>query len=197
MSRRKPHDSAPEDELPLRPSKTQRKQAMHALQDLGALVLELPEHSLAAIEMAENLREALQEYHRIKSFEARRRQLQYIGKLLRNADPEPLQRAVDAQQQSRQRAAQSLKDAERWRDRLLAEDGALTEWLSAHPGGDTRALRALIREARRELEQAQAAEPEPGALQRKGPRYRELYQLLRGVLDDESREIQDDDSAAA
>lgn len=190
MPRHTPQDSAA-DELDERPSKTQLKQAMHALQDLGAELLTLPEAALAAVAMSERLREALAEHRRITSFEAKRRQLQYIGKLLRVEDPEPLRQAVEAQRQRRIMAAQSVKDAEQWRERLLADDAALTAWLSAHPGGDTRALRTLIRDARRELEQAQ--ELAPGQAQRKGRRYRELYQLLRDTL----QQSGDDEDASA
>lgn len=180
MRRHSVSESAP-DEDEERPSKTQLKQAMHALQDLGSALLELPDVQLETLEMPEPLRDALREHKRISSFEAKRRQMQYIGKLLRSADPEPLQRAVEAQRQSRARAVQAVKDAEQWRERLLADDQALTAWLSAHPSGDTRALRALIRDARRELEQAPATPA--GAATRKGRHYRELYQQLRTTLE--------------
>lgn len=177
---RPPQQDFDSEALDERPSKTQRKQAMHALQDLGAELLTLPEPVLATVAMSERLRDALAEHRRITSFEAKRRQLQYIGKLLRVEDPEPLRQAIEAQRQRQIMAVQSVKQAELWRERLLADDAALTAWLAAHPGGDTRALRSLIRDARRELEQAQ--EQTPGQPSRKGRRYRELYQLLRDTL---------------
>src|SRR5437867_9162471 len=73
-----------------RPSKSQRKRDMHALQDLGAELIELSDENLAAVDLPELLLEAVSEARRISDFEGRRRQLQYIGKLMREIDPEPI-----------------------------------------------------------------------------------------------------------
>lgn len=165
-----------------RPSKSQRKRDMHDLQALGEALLELPVARLAKIDMPERLREALLEAHRIKSHEGRRRQLQLIGKLMRQTDPAPLQEAVAAQRLGRAQDALSLHEAEAWRDRLLASDEAVTEWLAAHPDEDAQQLRTLIRNARKEAAAAAAAAPDDGAAQRKGRAYRELFQRLREAL---------------
>lgn len=168
------------------PSKTQIKEEMHALQDLGAALLELPDDWLDTLELPERLRDALREFRRIPTMNAQKRQLGFIGKLMRTVDPEPLQRAVDTHRHSRAREAQSLKEIERWRDRLLSEDDALTAWCTAYPGGDLRALRQLIGKARQEEAEARDAAPHAGAPQRKGRYYRELYQLLAARLKDAS-----------
>src|SRR5256885_5763215 len=73
-----------------RPSKSQRKRNMHALQDLGVELVELSDERLAAVDLPEPLREAVAEARRITDFEGRRRQMQYIGKLMREIDPEPI-----------------------------------------------------------------------------------------------------------
>lgn len=164
-----------------RPSKTQLKKAMHELQSLGKDLLELPDARLQSIPMPDSLRLALQELKRTRSHEGRRRQLQYVGKLMRRADAEPLREAVAAQQLGSARDTLALHEAERWRDRLLASDEALTEWLALHPQSDAQSLRALIRNARREA--PETAPPEgAGRAPRKGRSYRELFRTLSEQL---------------
>lgn len=179
MPRRFPRDDADHDADP-GISKTQRKQAMHDLQDLADALIELPETATARIEMEDELRAALQEIRSIRSFEARRRQSKYIGKLLRQMDAEPLQAALDAIEESRARETRALRDIERWRDRLLAEDEALTEFASRYKASDLQALRATLRAARREA----AAQPPPagGPPVTKGRYYRELFKVLRDLI---------------
>jgi ribosome-associated protein len=166
-----------------RPSKTQLKKAMHELQSLGKDLLELPDSRLQSIPMPESLRQALQELKRTRSHEGRRRQLQYVGKLMRSADAEPLREAVAAQQLGSARDTLALHEAERWRERLLASDDALTEWLGLHPQSDAQSLRTLIRNARRES--PESAPPESaGRAPRKGRSYRELFRTLSEQLRD-------------
>ncbi|HWP20704.1 MAG TPA: ribosome biogenesis factor YjgA [Burkholderiaceae bacterium] len=157
-----------------RPSKTQRKKAMHELQDLGDALAALPAHKLAEVDMPESLREAILEFQRTRSHEGRRRQMQYIGKLMRGADPQPLREAVAEHQLGRARDALELHRAERWREDLLADDQALTRWMAEHPDCDVQQLRALIRAARKDA----AATPE----QRSGRAYRELFQFIKPYL---------------
>ncbi len=116
-----------------RPSKTRRKKAMHELQDLGEALAALPAHQLATLEMPESLREAILEYHRTRSHEGRRRQMQYIGKLMRGVDSQPLREAVAALQLGRARDTLTLHQTERWRDELIADDDALTHLRTASP----------------------------------------------------------------
>ena len=135
------------------PSKSQLKREAHELQDVGNALLELPDDVMARIVSDERLLEALRTLRTIRAHEARRRHGQYIGKLLRVAEVEPLREGIAAYWRGRERAQQH---AERWRERLLADDAAVTEWIAAHPDVEVQPLRTLIRNARRE--QAQLAE---------------------------------------
>src|SRR2546421_3042304 len=146
------HDDAAAD----RPSKTQLKKASHELQDLGEALVALPDDRLADLEMDESLLEAIREYRHTRSHEGQRRQMQYIGKLMRRADIEPLREAVAAMQLGRAKDALALHEAERWRAELVASDDAVARWASAHPAGDLQQLRSLVRAARKDA----AAAPE-------------------------------------
>ena len=145
---------------------------MHELQALGAALVALPEAAVAAIAIPEDLAAAVREARRITSHEGRRRQLQYIGKLMRDVDPEPVRRALaERAGQSAQARAQQIA-LERWRARLIEDEGALTEFAAAHPGADLQALRALIRNARKEI----AGSKPPRA-------QRELFRMIRDLGD--------------
>ncbi|HKU71172.1 MAG TPA: ribosome biogenesis factor YjgA [Burkholderiales bacterium] len=155
-----------------RPSKTQRKKAMHDLRDLGAELVELSAERLAAIELPDTLRDAVTEARRINSFGARKRQLQYIGKIMRKVDAEPIRAALDAWRTTSDAHTAAHKRIEAWRDRLLADDAALAALAAEYPTADTSRLSALIRNAARERS---AGQP---------PRsFRELYQALRELLE--------------
>lgn len=170
-----PDHLLPDDALPAeRPSKTQRKKAMHDLQDLGEELVKLPQDHLDGLELSDSLRSALDEWRRTRSHEGRRRQMQYIGKLMRNADVEPLREVVAAFKLGGARDALALHQAERWRAELMADDEALTRWVQDHPDSDVQQLRALIRAARKDA----AAAPE----QRSGRGFRELFQFIKKGL---------------
>jgi len=160
-----------------RASKTQLKKASHELQDLGEAVVGLPDDRLAALPIDEALLGAIRDYRHTRSHEGRRRQLQYIGKLMRRADPEPLREAVAAMQLGRARDSLALHEAERWRAELIANDDALTRWTAKHPDSDLQQLRSLIRAARKDA----AAAPD----KRSGKAYRELFKFIREQADDE------------
>jgi ribosome-associated protein len=160
-----------------RPSKTQLKKASHELQDLGEAVVALPDDRLAGLPIAESLLHAIREYKTTRSHEGRRRQMQYIGKLMRRADPEPLREAVAAMQLGRAKDSLALHEAERWRAELVASDDALTRWTAKHPDSDLQQLRSLIRAARKDA----AVVPE----QRSGKAYRELFKFIREQADHE------------
>ena len=164
------------------PSKTQIKKAMLELQDLGMELIELPQDRLDAIEMDERLREALHELKRITAHSARKRQMQYVGKLLRSEDPEPFRKAIAEYRTGKRRDAQALHDVERWRDRLLTDENALATWLGEHPECDTAQFRALLRDARKELADARAAS-ESGEPRAKGRFYRELFKIVKAALE--------------
>lgn len=152
-------------------SKTQRKKAVHALQDLGVELVELPEERLAAIELPERLRDAVMEARHITAHEARRRQMQYIGKIMRKVDAEPIRAALDAWRAKSDGHTALHKSIERWRVRLLSDDAALAELLIEFPRADILRLGALIRGTSRE----RATKQPPRS-------YRELYQALRALL---------------
>ena len=161
---------APDDDAE-RPSKTQRKKASHELQDLGEAVIALPDNRLADLPIDETLRDAIAEYKRTRTHEGRRRQMQYIGKLMRRTDPEPLREAVAAMQLGRAKDALALHEAEHWRSALIDDDAALTRWTAEHPDSDLQQLRSLIRAARKDA----ATAPE----QRSGRAYRDLFKFIR------------------
>ena len=155
-----------------RPSKTQLKKEMHELQELGEALVGLPEDRVVDLPISDTLRDAVAEYKRTRSFEGKRRQMQYIGKLMRKNDVEPIREAVAAMRLGRAKDALALHEAERWRVELLASDNALTRWTAEHPASDLQQLRSLIRAARKDA----AAVPE----QRSGRAYRELFQFIKG-----------------
>jgi ribosome-associated protein len=158
-----------------RPSKTQLKQQSHELQSLGQALAALPEDRLAAIDMPDALRDAIDEHRRTKSHEGKRRQMQYIGKLMRSADADALREAVAAATLGSAQSALALHEAERWRAELIADDAALERWLADHPATDVQQLRSLVRAARRD-----AAGLAPEARQPKS--FRELFQFIKPQL---------------
>ena len=151
MVHKAPSDSPPAAQATdERPSKSQRKREMTALQDLGESLLRLTPAELARLDLPENLREAIAEMAHIGSHEARRRQRQYIGKLMRQVEAEPLRAAIeDATGESKQAVA-LMHRCERLRDALLDDDAALDGVLAELPGADVQQLRSTIRAARRE-----------------------------------------------
>ncbi|MGA0611955.1 ribosome biogenesis factor YjgA [Caldimonas sp. KR1-144] len=175
------HDEPLDDEASPaaeRPSKTQLKQQMHELQSLGEALLTLPAARVAALALPEPLQDALDEARRTKSFEGKRRQMQLIGKLMRQVDPQPVREAVAAFRLGHAQDALALHEAERWRAELIAGDDALTRWMAAHPSTDAQQLRSLVRAARKDAVPNAA----PGVGQRQGRAFRELFQLLREAL---------------
>lgn len=150
------------------PSKTKRKQEMHELQALGAALIALPESKVRALDIPEALLGAVLQAKRIKSHEARRRQVQYIGRLMRDADPEPIRALLASLEGHSAQDAARHRRLEAWRERLIADDEALTEFAAAHPGADLQALRTLVRNARKEAKEGRP----PRA-------YREIFRLIK------------------
>jgi ribosome-associated protein len=159
-----------------RPSKTQRKRDMQALQQTGAQLVALNADQLAQVGLPDNLLEAVLEAQRIRDFEGRRRQLQYIGKLMREVDPAPIRERLAQWHGVAREQAALQHGAERWRERLLADDGALAAFAAEHSRGDLQHLRSLIASVRRD----QAAGKPP-------KNYRALYRALRAIIDAQSR----------
>jgi len=154
-----------------RPSKTELKRAAHDMQTLGDALAALSNERLAALPMDELLRDAIVELRRTRSHEGRRRQRQYVGKLMRQADIEPLAQAVAEAELGSARQTLALHQAEALRLSLVADDQVLTEFMAQHPGCDAQQLRSLIRAARKEA----ALPPQ----QRHGRAWRELFQFIK------------------
>lgn len=157
-----------------RPSKTQLKQKSHALQALGEAVAALSDDRLGRLEIPEALRDAIVQYRRTRSHEGRRRQLQYVGKLMRSADEDMLREAVAEATLGSARETLLLHQVERWRAELIADDEASTRWLHEHPDTDAQQLRSLVRAARRDAAlPVQARQPKS---------HRELFQFIKPAL---------------
>lgn len=165
-------------------SKTDLKRESEQLQKLGEQLLTLREDLFGALALDEKLIEALAEMKRITNFEGRRRQSQYVGKLMRGLDEEQLQairEALDAQRQGSAQDAMALHEAEEWRDDLIAGDDALQRWIARFPDTDTQQLRALVRQARKDTPQ-DADAVSKGLAPRHGRAYREIFQLVKQHL---------------
>lgn len=153
-------------------SKSQRKRDMQALQDLGTALSELSSERIRALQLPEGLERALLEVKAFKSHGAVRRQMQYIGRLMRDVDPAPLQAYLDRLQgRSRQAVAQHHL-AEQWRDRMLASVDAVDAFAASYSGADRQHLRQLVLSAQKEQE-----------LQKPPRQFRELFRAIAGILD--------------
>jgi ribosome-associated protein len=142
-------DHAPWEERP--PSKSQLKRDAHALQKLGAALVDIPENDWLTLQLPEALMSALRDAKRMPSRGARKRQLQYIGKLMREIDPEPVRRYFDDLRNEARRQTRRHQEAENWRERMIGEgDSAIDAWLLEHPDADRQHLRRLVRQARKE-----------------------------------------------
>ncbi|CAN7212198.1 MULTISPECIES: ribosome biogenesis factor YjgA [unclassified Variovorax] len=161
-------------------SRTDLKRESTELQALGEALLTLRAGLLDKLDLGEKLKDAIEEAKRITNFEGKRRQMQFIGKLMRGLDAATLdavRSALDEQNRGPAQETAILHDAERWRDRLIADDDALGGWIETHPGTDAQQLRALVRQARKDIK----AGP-PGEAPRQGKAYREVFQIVRVQL---------------
>ncbi|MCO1333787.1 DUF615 domain-containing protein [Microbulbifer sp. OS29] len=144
-----------DDDLPK--SKTQVKNEMLELQGLGKQLTELTKAQLAEVPLDEGLLEAIETLHRIKSNEARRRQMQYIGKLMRHVDHEAIEAVLNKFKEQDHHYLRFDKMAEAWRKRLLEEgNNAQGEFFSQYPGVDHQQLRQLVRDSNREIQNNKA-----------------------------------------
>ncbi|MBS0344682.1 MAG: DUF615 domain-containing protein [Proteobacteria bacterium] len=161
-------------------SKTDLKRESAELQALGEALLKLRAGAFNELPITEKLREAIVEAKRITNFEGKRRQMQFIGKQMRLQEPETLdaiRTALAEQDRPSAEATLALHEAELWRDRLIVDDDALGGWIETHPATDAQQLRALVRQARKDLK----AGP-PGEAPRQGRAYREIFQIVRAQL---------------
>ncbi len=156
-----------------RPSKSARKREAAGLQDLGVRLAALPEEQLAELAIPDNLHAALLELKRLSSHGAQLRQRQYIGKLMRKIDPEPVLAKLADRKRRHDAEVRRFRQIERWRDRLLAEPQvAVEELLRDHPGADRAVLQDLLDQAARRTAEG------PGA-----GRSRELFAFLRRLFE--------------
>lgn len=160
-----------EEEEILPPSKTKIKKQMHELQDLGEELVGLGKDQLAQLDIPESLRDAIREMHRINKFGAQRRQMQYIGKLMRDVETAPIIAKLNTWKGVSQQHIGYMHQLERWRERLLSDEAALTELLAKYPETDTQRLRTLIRNALKERETGKPAK-----------NFREIFQVLRETI---------------
>ena len=162
------------------PTRTDLKRESTEIQKLGEDLLTLRAELMVKLDLPDKLIEAVNDVRRITNFEGRRRQMQFIGKLMRALDPtvhEAIRAALVEQHMPSARETQQLHLSEQWRDRLIADDDAVGQWLHLCPETDSQQLRALIRQARKD------AKPElPGQAPRHGRAYRDIFQLVREHL---------------
>ena len=155
-----------------RPSKSALKREAEELQKLGEALIDLPDALLEQLPLPEALRDAVANARRFTSHGARLRQRQYIGKLMRKIEVEPIRRALDARQQEQRLEARRFQRIEQWRERLIREPHiAVPELLVEMPGADAERLRALAAEA--------AQDTRDGATPRAA---RLLFQYLRELF---------------
>jgi len=171
---RKAHDERENDRgTAERPSKSARKRAAHAVQDLGERLVELNETELDALELPDALREALRAARRIGSRAALARQRQYIGKLMRELDPEPIRAALGARRMRAARESELFRRIDAWRERLILEGPpALAALARAHPVIDQLEWERRVNAAR-----AERAHKGKG-----GGASRELFRALRTLF---------------
>ncbi|MGE0351016.1 ribosome biogenesis factor YjgA [Hydrogenophaga sp.] len=180
-------------------SKTDLKKHSDRLQALGENLLTLRADLMQRLELSEKLLDAVAEAKRITNFEGKRRQMQFIGKLMRTLDDDTIaavEAALDEQNKGSAKGTLSLHQAEQWRDRLIADDEALTHWMQLDPQSDVQHLRALIRQARKDAQATQAQE-RPGEAVRHGKAYREIFQTVKAVLNGGASDSPTDDENPA
>lgn len=164
------------DDRPEPPSKTKRKQEMHALQDIGEQLVGLNKDRLAQINLPETLLDAVIEAKRLTGHEARRRQMQYLGKLMRSVDEEPIRAKLDEWNNVTRVQGAKFHALERWRERLLTEEQALSDLVAEYARADIQQIRTLIRNAQKE---AAAGKPPKSS--------RALFKLLREMILEENK----------
>ena len=166
-------DDSASDEVSGEPSKSQRKREMLALQDVGESLITLPASQLSTIPVPENVLDAVMAARKMTARGALHRQKQYIGKLMRNIDAEPIMSAFEALRERESLLISRNHKIERWRDRLIADgDAALAEFIAEYPAADRQQLRQLVRAARN---------PSPSPSAPKAAR--NLFRCLRDLID--------------
>ena len=170
-----------------RPSKSELKRQSNELQKPGEQLIEAPRDRVKRVPMPDEVRDAILMCQPTPNHEGRRRQLQFVGKWMRSLDEEEvavIQRTIESWKGTSKAEAAALHALERRRDKLLADDKALTQLLEEHPDLDVQHLRTLIRNARKE----QAENKPPKA-------YREIFQILKDLGKKPKQADADDEEA--
>ncbi len=165
--------------LSRRPSKTKAKEESDSLQELGKRLVGVGNDRLKKLDIPETLADAVREAKKISSFGALRRQMQYIGKLMRDVDIEPIQEMLDELDGVSNKANARFHALEKQREKLLADESIITTLKNEHPDLDVSALRTLRRNALKE----QAENKPPKA-------YRAIFQLLKSLQEAASTEAE-------
>ena len=171
----KPEEIALEEVGP--PSKTMLKAEADEKQALGEALLTLRADLMARLDLPTKLLDAIKDAKKITNFEGKRRQMQFIGKLMRPLDADPIRDAINEQLNGSAQLTLQLHLAEQWRDKLVTDDETLSAWLTEYPATDAQQLRALIRQARKDYQLEK-----PGAAPRHGKSYREVFQLVKAEM---------------
>ena len=162
------------------PTRTDLKKESTELQKLGEDLLTLRTDLITKLDLPDKLVEGVAEAKRITNFEGKRRQMQFIGKLMRKLEPskwDEIRAMLEEQHMPSAQETLVLHQTEQWRDRLIADDDAVGQWITLSPATDSQQLRALVRQARKD------AKPEkPGEALRHGRAYRDIFQLVREAL---------------
>lgn len=160
------------DDEPVRETRAEKKKRAWQLENLGEALVKLPAGKLARVTLPEDLREAVMEARRITAHGGYRRQVQFIGRIMRTIDARPIAAQLEALLQEDAPSSAAFKAAERWRDRLIAEgDDALAALVQEHPEADRTTLRQLARQA--VVEQQKARPPHAS---------RALFRALHAML---------------
>lgn len=170
-----------------RPSKSEAKRQSNELQKLGEQLVDAPRDRVKRVEMPEDVKEAILQCQTITNHEGRRRALQFVGKKMRTLDEEEvdvIRRTIEGWKGASKAETAALHALERRREKLLADDKALTQLLEEHPQLDVQQLRTLIRNARKE----QAENKPPKA-------YREIFQILKDLGKKPKQADADDEEA--
>ena len=178
-------------------SKTELKRESTELQKIGEALLTLRADLMEGLPLSEKLTDAVAEARRITNFEGKRRQMQFIGKLMRGLDEETLdavRAALEVQRKGSAQDALALHQAEKWRDDLIAREEALERWLHEYPQTDIQQLRALIRQARKDVQPDNDAISK-GLAPRQGRAYREIFQLVKDQLSGANAQPEQDEDA--
>ena len=166
-------------------SKTDAKRESEELQELGEALLTLRSDLFKPLPLTDKLQEALADGRRITNFEGRRRQMQFIGKLMRLQEPatlEDVRHALELQRLGHSYDTEQLHQAEQWRDRLIESDEAVQAWITQFPATDIQQLRALVRQARKDAPSHDKAAVSQGLAPRQSRAYREIFQLVKTLL---------------